>query len=136
MELKADGRQSETALGIQRGLARLLRAHNFAHLTEFTLAAEAADGERFARCFTEDGIYYDYIYGAHRGRKEIAYMLEELFRRDADDDYRWEMFDPVINGVRFFASPTCHHTPDIYPGIGEGEASLILKDFFREKREL
>ncbi|WP_217569980.1 nucleoside deaminase [Mesorhizobium sp. GbtcB19] len=40
----------------------------------------------------------------------------------------------VVNGVRFFASPTCHHTPDVYPGIGESEASLILKDFFREKR--
>ena len=39
MELKTDGRQSETALGIQRGLARLLLAHNFAHLTEFTLAS-------------------------------------------------------------------------------------------------
>ena len=41
----------------------------------------------------------------------------------------------VVNGVRFFASPTCHHTPDIYPGIGEGEAALILKNFFRERRE-
>ncbi|MBZ9763664.1 nucleoside deaminase [Mesorhizobium sp. CA8] len=40
----------------------------------------------------------------------------------------------VINGVRFFASPTCHHTPDIYPGMGESDAALILKDFFREKR--
>jgi hypothetical protein len=39
VELKVDGRQSETALGIQRGLARLLRDHNFAHLTEFTLAS-------------------------------------------------------------------------------------------------
>ena len=41
----------------------------------------------------------------------------------------------VVNGVRFFASPTCHHAPDIYPGMGESEASLILKDFFRERRE-
>ena len=40
----------------------------------------------------------------------------------------------VVNGVRFFASPTCHHTPDVYPGIGESDAALILKDFFREKR--
>ncbi|TIX10675.1 MAG: nucleoside deaminase [Mesorhizobium sp.] len=42
----------------------------------------------------------------------------------------------VVNGVRFFASPTCHHAPDIYPGMGESEASLILKDFFRERREV
>ena len=41
----------------------------------------------------------------------------------------------VVNGVRFFASPTCHHTPDIYPGIGESGASIILRHFFRERRE-
>jgi hypothetical protein len=37
--LKPDGRQSETAAAIQRGVGRLLRAHNFAILTEFTLAS-------------------------------------------------------------------------------------------------
>jgi tRNA(Arg) A34 adenosine deaminase TadA len=41
----------------------------------------------------------------------------------------------VVNGVRFFASPTCHHAPDVYPGIGESAAALILKDFFRGKRD-
>ncbi|RVA04538.1 nucleoside deaminase, partial [Mesorhizobium sp. M7A.F.Ca.CA.002.05.1.1] len=40
----------------------------------------------------------------------------------------------VVNGVRFFASPTCHHAPDIYPGMGETEAGLLLKEFFRERR--
>lgn len=35
--LKPDGRQSETALAIQRGLSRLLRDHDHAMLTEFTL---------------------------------------------------------------------------------------------------
>lgn len=40
----------------------------------------------------------------------------------------------VVNGTRFFASPICHHAPDIYPGIGENAAALILKDFFRGKR--
>jgi len=37
--LKPDGRQSETAAAIQRGVGRLLRAHDFAMLTEFTLAS-------------------------------------------------------------------------------------------------
>ncbi|ESZ29565.1 MULTISPECIES: nucleoside deaminase [unclassified Mesorhizobium] len=41
----------------------------------------------------------------------------------------------VVNGVRFFASPTCHHTPDIYPGMAEADAALLLRDFFRERRE-
>ena len=34
----------------------------------------------------------------------------------------------VVNGVRFFTSPTCHHTPDIYPGMAENEAALLLTD--------
>ncbi len=37
----------------------------------------------------------------------------------------------VESGVRFFASPTCHHRPDVYGGIGEAEASGLLKGFFR-----
>jgi tRNA(adenine34) deaminase len=40
----------------------------------------------------------------------------------------------VENGVRFFASPTCHHRPDVYGGIGEAEAAMVLKDFFRDRR--
>src|SRR5262245_43185281 len=40
----------------------------------------------------------------------------------------------VENGVRFFASPTCHHRPEVYGGIAEADASVLLKDFFRTKR--
>ena len=40
----------------------------------------------------------------------------------------------VENGGRFFLSPTCHHRPEIYGGIGEAEASALLKDFFRARR--
>jgi len=40
----------------------------------------------------------------------------------------------VDNGVRFFASPTCHFRPEVYAGISETEASALLKDFFRERR--
>lgn len=70
-------------------------------LHDFTLSAETGDGERFARHFTEDAIYYDYIYGPHKGRAEIAHMLEHMFHRDADE-YRWEMFDPVFeNGMGY-----------------------------------
>ena len=38
LQLKSDGRQSETALMVQRGVARLMRASGFAVLPEFTLA--------------------------------------------------------------------------------------------------
>jgi tRNA(adenine34) deaminase len=40
----------------------------------------------------------------------------------------------VLHGPRFFAQPTCHHAPEIYPGIGEGEAGEMLRKFFRERR--
>src|SRR5215217_2429436 len=40
----------------------------------------------------------------------------------------------VENGVRFFASPTCHHRPEVYGGIGESEAAALLKDFFKARR--
>lgn len=40
----------------------------------------------------------------------------------------------VENGVRFFASPTCHHRPEVYGGIGEADAAALLKEFFRERR--
>jgi len=40
----------------------------------------------------------------------------------------------VDNGVRLFASPTCHHRPEVYGGIGEGEAAALLRDFFAARR--
>jgi tRNA(adenine34) deaminase len=40
----------------------------------------------------------------------------------------------VESGVRFFSSPTCHHRPEIYSGIGESEAAALLQDFFRARR--
>ena len=71
-------------------------------LSDFTHSAESGDGARFARHFTEDGIYYDYIYGPHHGRADIAHMMQDLFHRDATD-YRWEMFDPVCDGAMGYA---------------------------------
>jgi tRNA(adenine34) deaminase len=47
-------------------------------------------------------------------------------------------FDPkggaVESGVRFFGQPTCHHAPDVYSGVGEREAALMLRAFFRARR--
>ena len=40
----------------------------------------------------------------------------------------------VDSGVRFFASPACHHVPEIYPAVGEQEAATLLRDFFRARR--
>jgi len=40
----------------------------------------------------------------------------------------------VDNGVRFFASPTCHHAPEVYGAVGEEAAAMLLKDFFKARR--
>ena len=40
----------------------------------------------------------------------------------------------VDSGVRFFASPTCHHAPEVYSAVGEREAATLLQDFFRVRR--
>jgi len=40
----------------------------------------------------------------------------------------------VLHGPRLFSQPTCHHAPDVYSGIGEGEAAAMLRGFFSERR--
>ena len=40
----------------------------------------------------------------------------------------------VLHGPRLFSQPTCHHAPEIYSGIGEGEAAEMLRAFFQERR--
>jgi tRNA(adenine34) deaminase len=40
----------------------------------------------------------------------------------------------VESGVRFFASPTCHHVPEIYSAVGEREAATLLREFFKARR--
>jgi tRNA(adenine34) deaminase len=40
----------------------------------------------------------------------------------------------VENGVRFFASATCHHRPEVYGGINESECAGLLRDFFAARR--
>lgn len=40
----------------------------------------------------------------------------------------------VEHGPRFFAQPTCHHTPEVYGGLSETAAAGLLKDFFAARR--
>ena len=40
----------------------------------------------------------------------------------------------VESGVRFFASSTCHHVPEIYSAVGEQKAAALLRDFFKVRR--
>jgi tRNA(adenine34) deaminase len=40
----------------------------------------------------------------------------------------------VDNGVRFFSAPTCLHRPEVFGGIGEREATALLREFFAARR--
>ena len=40
----------------------------------------------------------------------------------------------VAHGPRLFQQPTCHHRPEVYPGIGAEEAARQLRGFFAERR--
>ena len=40
----------------------------------------------------------------------------------------------VDHGIRLFEQPTCHHRPEAYGGIGEGEAAELLREFFQARR--
>ncbi len=75
----------------------MMQAEFVALVARLGAAATAGDGKTFAACFTEDGVYHDYIYGPHQGRTAIADMLENLFHRDATD-YDWRFLDPVCDG--------------------------------------
>jgi len=40
----------------------------------------------------------------------------------------------VEHGARVFNHPTCHHAPEVYPGIDEARAAAVLRTFFQAKR--
>ena len=54
------------------------------------------------------------------------------------DALRFAASDPkgggVDHGARIFAQPTCHHRPDVLGGIGDQEAAVQLRTFFRQRR--
>ncbi len=41
----------------------------------------------------------------------------------------------VEHGARVFIHATCHHAPEIYPGLGESAARALLERFFAGLRE-
>jgi len=95
-------------------------------------AATKGDGEAFAACFTEDGVYRDYIYGPHQGRAAISDMLENLFHRDADD-YDWRFFDPLTDGKIGYARSLSRFVSKIPEFKGnriviDGISRFVLKD--------
>ncbi len=101
-------------------------------IARFGAAATAGDGQSLAMCFTEDGIYHDYIYGPHRGRASIQDMLENLFHRDAAE-YDWTFFDPVCEGDIGYARSLSRFVSTIPEFKGkevviDGISHFVLKD--------
>lgn len=41
----------------------------------------------------------------------------------------------VEHGPRVFNHPTCHHVPEVYPGLGETESRQLLSGFFAGLRK-
>ena len=101
-------------------------------LRRFCDAATRGDGKALAACFTDDGVYHDYIYGPHTGREAIADMLVNLFHRDAAN-YDWRMFDPVFDGTTGYAWSLSKFTSTIPEFKGkhvviDGMSRFVVKD--------
>lgn len=107
LEVRPDGRQSETALMVQRGVCRLLRAAGFATLTEFTLVS----GRRADVIAVNDqGLIWIV---------EIKSSLED-FRADS----KWPEYREYCDRL-FFAIPQ-----DMDQEIMPADAGLIVADQF------
>ena len=102
---RPDGRQSATALMIQRGVARLLRAANFAVLPEFTLAS---------------GRRADIMGLSDAGEIWIVEIKSSL--EDFRSDQKWPEYRDWCDRL-FFAIST-----DMEPDIMPPDAGLIVAD--------
>jgi len=105
VDLRPDGRQSDTALMIQRGVARLLRATNFAVLPEFTLAS---------------GRRADIMALGDSG--EIWIVEIKSSPEDFRSDSKWPEYRDYCDRL-FFAIPT-----SVEPALMPADTGLIIAD--------
>ena len=136
-EARAAGAAGEVPVGcvVVRGGAVVARAGNrtiadadptaHAELLAVRLAAAALGSERLTEC----DLYVTLEPCAMCAAAMAFARIRRLYYGAADPKG-----GAVENGVRFFASPTCHHRPEIYGGMGEAAAAALLKEFFRERR--
>ncbi len=107
LPLPPDGRQSETALMIARGVRRLLRARGFSSLTELPLV---------------DGRRADIV--AVNGEGEVAIVEVKSSPADLRADRKWRDYLAACDRLYFAISEA---TPT---GIMPAEAGLILADAY------
>lgn len=70
-------------------------------LDKFTACVAANDGAGFSALFTQEGVYDDYFFGAHKGRAAIAEMLARF--HEGGENYRWEFYEPLSDGQTAYA---------------------------------
>lgn len=103
--IKADGRQSETAAMVQKGVCRHLRAAGLATLCEFTLAS---------------GRRADVVAIDHGGRIWIVEIKSSI--EDFRCDLKWPEYYDYCDRLYFAIPP--HVAPEIIPA----ETGLIIAD--------
>lgn len=106
-ETLVDGRQSERALTVQRGVGRFLRSLNFACLAEMTLAS---------------GRRADLVAVGPKGEIWIVEIKSSI--EDFRSDLKWR--DYLAYCDRFFFATLQDVPPDIFPD----EAGLLIADGF------
>jgi ketosteroid isomerase-like protein len=101
------------------------------HLKRFSAAVEAGDGDALADLFTADGVYDDYFFGPQKGRQAIKAMLAHFY--DGGRDFRWDFFDPVMQGDLAYASYRFSYTSKAAEAQGarvtfDGISRIALED--------
>jgi len=69
---------------------------DFTDLTKSFCQAACTGGVELAVLFSEDGTYHDGFYGEFIGRTAITDMIDNHFRRDAED-FIWQMYESAMS---------------------------------------
>ena len=112
-----------TAAGNRTRANRDVTAH--AEILAIRLAAEQLETERLSDC----DLYVTLEPCAMCAAAISFARIRRLYYGAADPKG-----GAVEHGVRFFHAETCHHAPEVYSGIGDAEASKLLKTFFQARR--
>jgi tRNA(adenine34) deaminase len=136
-EAELAAHEGEVPIGavVVRGSEIVARAHNrplaahdptaHAEMLALRAAAQALEDERLADCDL-----YVTLEPCTMCAAAISFArIRRLYYAAADPKG-----GAVESGVRFFASPACHHRPEVYGGIQEARAAELLRGFFKERR--
>ena len=100
-------------------------------LSRFSAAVAAHDSAGLAALFTPDGCYDDYFFGQHRGRDEIAAMLDRF--HVGGESFFWEFRNRLSDGATGYAGYLFSYRSKEPESMGqlivfEGIARMRLRD--------